>query len=129
MTLDVYLSIKAYQLYRKFQRNNGEGLQVQKEKNKTIQHLKPIITLLITILGSMAIACIAYVSTLMMENTSYQMFAKNVMIPNCFHVSAVLHSMVYGLYFSEICRSLCRRFKCIVRCCKFKKKMNSILPR
>ena len=131
-TLDIYLSIKAYQLYKKFQGNNGEGLQTQKEKNKRSQHLKPIITLLITILGTIAItviACIIYVSTLMMENTSYQMFVQYVMIPNCYHISVVLHSLVYGLYFSEIRHSLCRRVKRMVRCCKLKRKVNSILPR
>ena len=132
ITLDIYLSIKAYQLYKKFHTNNGEGLQTHKDKNKTNLHLKPIITLLITIFGNLAIkviVSIVYVSTLMMKNTSYQMFIRYIVIPNSVHVTAILHSLVYGLYFSEIRHSLCRRFKRMVRCCKFKRKMNSILPR
>ena len=131
ITLDIYLSIKAYQMYKKFQGNNGEGLQMPNDKNKTNLHLKPIITLLITILGNVAITAIVsimYVLTLMMEETSYQMFVRQVIIPNSAQFSVILHSLVYGLYFSKIRRSLCRRFKHMVRCCNFKRKMNSISP-
>ena len=131
ITLDIYLSIKAYQMYKKFQGNNGEGLQMPNDKNKTNLHLKPIITLLITILGNVAITVIVsivYVLTLMMEETSYQMFVRQVIIPNSAQFAVILRSMVYGLYFSKIRRSLCRRFKRMVRCCNLKRKMNSISP-
>ena len=131
IALDVYLSIKAYQLYKKIQGNNGEGLQTDKDRNKRNQHLKPIITLVVTILGNMTItmiASIAYSLIMMMEKTSYQMFARYVILPTTIHASTILHFLVYGLYFSKIRHSLCRRFKHMVRCCKFKRKMNSIMP-
>ena len=131
ITLEVHLSIKAYQLYKKSQGNNGEGIQMPTEKDKTNHHLKPIITLLIIILGNLAIvvvASITYSLTLMVEETSYLMFVKYVILPNSIHLSAILHSLVYGLYFRKIRRSLCRRIKHIVQCCKFKIKMNSISP-
>ena len=118
-------------MYKKFQGNNGEGLQMPNDKNKTNLHLKPIITLLITILGNVAITAIVsimYVLTLMMEETSYQMFVRQVIIPNSAQFTVILRSLVYGLYFSKIRRSLCRRFKRMVRYCNFKRKMNSISP-
>ena len=131
ITLDIYLSIKAYQMYKKFQGNNGERLQMPNDKNRTNLHLKPIITLLITILGNVAITAIVsimYVLTLIMEKTSYQMFVRQVIIPNSAQFTVILCSLVYGLYFSKIRRSLCRRFKHMMQCCNFKRKMNSISP-
>ena len=132
ITLDVYLSVKAYQLYKNSQGNNGEGLQTHVEdNNKTLQQLKPIITLLVTVSGNIAVAVIGsivYVSTLIVENRSYQMFAKYIILPNLLHLAMILHPLVYGLYFKQICQPLCRRFKRMTQCCKCKKKLNSLVP-
>ena len=132
ITLDVYLSIKAYQLYKKYQGKNGEGIQMHvQDNNKTLQQVKPIITLLVTVSGNIAIAvigCIVYVSTLMVENKSYQMFAKYIILPNLLHLALILHPLVYGLYFKQIRQPLCRRLKCMKQYCKCKRKLNSIVP-
>ena len=132
ITLDVYLSIKAYQLYIKSQGDNGEGLQTRVEdNNKTLQQLKPIFTLLVTISGNIAvtvIACTVYVSTLMVEDKSYQMFTKNVLIPNSPYLTLIVHPLEYGLYFRKIHQPLCRRFKQKTQCCKFKRKLNFVMP-
>ena len=48
--LDTYLSIKAYQIYKRIHEENGERVQIFNAKlKKTLQHLKPMITLLVTI--------------------------------------------------------------------------------
>ena len=81
ITLDIYLSIKAYQIYKKIQQENQEeGLRFKDKLNKILKQLKPLITLLVTILGSMAITLIAsafHVTTLNVENKLYQMFVKH----------------------------------------------------
>ena len=47
--LDAYLSIKAYQVYKRIQKENGEEKQMSKSKlNKILKQLKPMITLLVT---------------------------------------------------------------------------------
>ena len=115
ITLDVYLSIKAYQMYKKIRQENGEIRQVSKDKlNKILQQLKPMVTLLVTILGSMAIVLIisifhVYVTTLNVENKSYQMFVRHILIYNIGYLGIIVHPVVYGLYFSDIRHSLCRR--------------------
>ena len=135
ITLDVYLSIKAYQMYKKIQEENDGETQVFKDKlSKILQQLKPMITLLVTILGSMGISAISsivniYVTTLMVEdNSSYQMFVKYIILSNSGILTVTLHPLVYGLYFREIRQPLCRRFKWIVQSCKCKTKRNTILP-
>ena len=132
ITLDVYLSVKAYQLYKISQGKNGEGIQSHmQDNNKTLQQLKPIFTLVVTISGNIAmvvIACIVYVSTLMVENKTYQMFVKYILLPNSLHLALTLHPLVYGLYFKHIRQPLCRKFKRMIQCCTLKRKMNSIVP-
>ena len=122
VTLDAYLSIKAYQVYKKTQQDNREA-------KVTLQQLKPVITLLVTISGSMAILAInsiVYITaTLMVEDKSYQLFVKHMLIINLGYLAVTLHPLMYGLYFSEIRQPLCRRFKRMVDCCKT---MNSIAP-
>ena len=53
ITLDAYLSIKAYQVYKKIQKENGEKKQMSKNKLHEIVQQKPMITLLVTISGPM----------------------------------------------------------------------------
>ena len=122
--LDIYLSIKAYQVYKKIQQENGEA-----KVNKTLQQFKPVITLLVTVLGSMAILVIVSIihitATLMVEDKSYQLFVKHMSIINLGYLTVIVHPLVYGLYFSEIRRPLCRRLKRMVYSCKT---MNSISP-
>ena len=123
VTLDIYLSIKAYQVYRKIQQENREA-----KVNKT-QQLKPVITLLVTVIGSMAILVINSIvhitATLMVENKAYQLFIKHMLVINLGYLSVTLHPLVYGLYFSEIRQPLCRKLKSMVLGCK---KVNSISP-
>ena len=53
ITLDAYISIKAYQVYKGIQKENGKYKQVSKDKlNKILRQLKPVITLLVNVLGN-----------------------------------------------------------------------------
>ena len=74
ITLGVYLSIKAYQVYKRIQNENGKDKQVSKNKLDIIlQQLKPMITLLVTILGRTTIAVVIptiYRSATIVEDTS-----------------------------------------------------------
>ena len=131
ITLDVYLSIKAYQMYKRIQQENGVERQRFKDKlNKILQQLKPAITLLVTILGSMAVSLVSsianiYIVTLMVEDkSSYQIFVRYIILSNSGILTATLHPLVYGLYFREIRLPLCRRLKWIVQ----RYTMNSVLP-
>ena len=129
ITLDAYLSIKAYQVYKRIHKENGEEKQVSKDRlKKILKQLKPMITLLVTILGSITMAIvisIIYASTLTVEGTSV---LKHVILPNLPYLELSLHPLVYGLYFRKIRQPLCRRLKSMVRSCKFNKKVNSVLP-
>ena len=105
ITLDAYLSIKAaYQVYKRIQKEEGEERK-QMSKNKlhnTLRQLKPMITLLITILGSITISVIGsimYLSTLTVEGPS---FVKHVIMPILLYLEFLLHPLVYGLYFRKI---------------------------
>ena len=132
ITLDVYLSIKAYKVYKRIQKENGEAVEISKSKLKNIlQQLKPLITLLVVILGNTAVL-IAFItimtSSLITEDDSYQKFINDMLLQNLGYLSVILHPLVYGLYFREVRQPLCRRFKWMARSCKFKNKTNSILP-
>ena len=129
ITLDVYLSIKAYQMYKKIQKENGEEKHMSKSKlNKILRQLKPMITLLVTISGTSAMAVIAviiYELSLIVEDTS---IVKLVIMPNYPYLNMSLHPLVYGLYFTKIRQVLCRRVIRMVQSFKFNKEMNSVSP-
>ena len=127
IVLDVYLSIKAYQVYKRIQKEEGEDRQ--DKLNKLLQQFKPLITLLVTILGSTTIAVIISISynyTSITEEGS-SLF-KLVILPNLPYLDMSLHVVVYGVYFKKIRQPLCRRLKRMVRNFKFNKKTNSISP-
>ena len=118
MALDVYLSIKAYQMHKKIQKENGEVQQMSKNKLKRIlQQLKSMITLFVTILGNTTltvIASIIYVSASTVEGPSP--IANTCHIVN-FNLS--VYPLVYGLYFTNIHQPLCRRLKHTLQSCKY----------
>ena len=128
--LDAYLSIKAYQVYKRIQKEEGEDKQASKDKlNKLLRHLKPLITLLVTILGSTTIVVVIAVAFNYASMTSDgPSLLKHVIMPNLPYLDMSLRPLMYGLYFSKIRGPLCRRLKRMVRSCTFNKKTNSVLP-
>ena len=131
ITLDAYISIKAYQVYKRIQKENGAEKQISKDKlRKTLQQLKPMITLLVTILGSTTIAVITAITyrTASMTTEGGPLLVRNFILSNLPYLDLLLHTLVYGLYFRKIRQPLCRRLKRMVRSCKFNKNMNTISP-
>ena len=128
--LDVYLSIKAYQVYKRIQKENREDKQASKDKlKKILRQLKPMITLLVTILGSTTIPVIGSITYHYISLTSeVSLLFTHVIFPNMPYLIMSLHVVVYGLYFRKIRQPLCRRLKRMVRSCTFNKKTNSISP-
>ena len=128
--LDVYLSMKAYQVYKRIQKENEGDKQASKDKlNKILKQLKPMITLLVTILGSTTIAAIVVIIHFYTQTTAGRpSFLAHVILPNLPYLDMPVHVVVYGLYFRKICQPLCRRLKQMVRSCTSNKKMNSVTP-
>ena len=128
--IDVYLSIKAYQVYNRIQKQNREDKQASKDKlKKILRQLKPMITLLVTVLGSTAIGVIAaifYHYALMASEVSSLL--SHVILPNFPYLMMSLHVVVYGLYFRKIRQPLGRRLKRMMRSCTFNKRTNSVSP-
>ena len=128
--IDAYLSIKTYQVYKNIQMENREDKQASKDKlSKILRQLKPLITLLVTILGSttvIVIASIIYHSALI--TAERPSLLTHVILSNLPYLDMSLHMVVYGLYFRKIRQPLCRRLKQMVRSCTFNKKMNSVSP-
>ena len=90
-------------MYKKIQKDNREEKQMSKNKlNKILHQLKPMITLLVTILGNTTVAVIGviiYELTVTVEGTS---LVKLVMMPNVPYHYLSLHPLIYGLYFTKI---------------------------
>ena len=128
--LDVYLSIKAYQVYKTIQKENGGDKQASTDKlSEILRQLKPLITLLVTILGSTTIAVIIAIIYDYASITDGQpSFLTHVILPNMPYLDVSIHVVVYGLYFRKIRQPLCRRLKRMMRSCTFNKKMNSVSP-
>ena len=130
--LDIYLSIKAYQVYKRIQKEEGEDRQ--DKLNKVLRQFKPLITLLVTILGSTTMAVIIAIVAIVIRfndasvTSNKPSLFEQVMLPNLPYLDTSLHVVVYGLYFKKIRQPLCRRLKRIVRSLKFNKERNAISP-
>ena len=98
--LDIYLSIEAYQVYKRIQKEEGEDRQ--DKLNKLLRQFKPLIMLLVTILGSTTIAvivAITYNHTLITAGKP-SLFKQAMLLNLALDMS--LHVIVYGLYFKNI---------------------------
>ena len=109
---------------------NREDQQASKGKlSKVLRQLKPMITLLVTILGSTTIAVIAaIIYRYALITAGRPSILTHVIFPNLPCLDKSLHMVVYGLYFKKIRQPLCRKLKWMVRRFKFNKKGNAISP-
>ena len=100
-------------MYKRVQKKNGEDKQAF--KNKLNQQLKPMITLLVNILGSTSVAVIVVITyhyaSMISEGPSV---LKHIILPNLPYLDMLLHPLVYGLYFRKVRQPLCRRLKRMV---------------
>ena len=140
--LNIYLTVKAYQIHKKIQeesklygghsRDNNQ-LKALKKKHATIKkHRKPLITLLVVVLGSTSVGLLSpllFISTTLLDSPPiYELVMRYVVIPNIGILSLPLHAFVYGLYFKQIREPMMRLLKSITSLCKCKSAAVAPLP-
>ena len=132
--LNIYLTIKAYQIRKKIQEEsklsggnsrNNDQLKALKKKEATIKkHLKPIITLLVVVLGSTSIGLLfplLFLLTVFLESgTLYEEVTRHVVGNNIGFTVLLFHPLVYGLYFKQVREPMMRLLKRITCPCKCK---------
>ena len=141
--LNVYLTIKAYRIRKNIKEeselcggHSGEidRLRALKKKEATIKkHLKPMITLLVVVLGSLSIGMIfplLYYPVLLLASPSvyYEGVLRYVVGPNIGYLNLIFHPFVYGLYFKQIREPMMRLLKRITHTCKCKSATVAPLP-
>jgi len=113
ITLNIYLFYKAYQIQRQIREESRlSGITSNEVKNlnkkqATIKtHLKPMITLLVVVLGSTGLVLLfplLYIPVKALAfPTIYNDVMKYVFIPNFGYVVLLLHPFVYGLYYKQV---------------------------
>ena len=133
--LNIYLTIKAYQVHKQIQeesklsgghsRGDNDQLKALKKKQATIKkHLKPMITLLVVVLGSSSIGLLfplLFLSAVFLESPAvYEEIIRHVVTPNIGFFSLLFHPFVYGLYFKQVREPMMRLLKRITCPCKCK---------
>ena len=120
VSLNIYLSIKAYQVNKEIQRESrlsgaSNEIEALKQKRSSIKKdLKPIITLLVVIFGSSSIAVLfVLVLNLLQLLWDYETIMKveQVLGPNIIFIVILLHPIVYGLYFKQVRESMMKTLK------------------
>ena len=132
--LNIYLTIKAYQVYKQMQEESklsgghstsNDHYKVLKKKQATIKkHLKPMITLLIIVLGTSSIGLLfplLFIPTVFLDSHAvYDGVIRYVVGPNVGFFSLLFHPFVYGLYFKQVREPMMRLLKRITCPCKCK---------
>jgi len=111
MVLNIYLSIKAYRIHKQIKseaslRGFTNDLEALKTKQAAIKkNLKPVITLLVIVLGSIIIGLLSpllYIPRILAAGSIYDEVVKLVIGPNVGYIVLLLHPVVYGLYFKQV---------------------------
>ena len=113
LTLNIYLSFKAFQVQRQIRRESmlsgttSNEVNKFKKKQATIKaHLKPMITLLVVSFGSSAFGLlfpILYIPARVLETPAfYEATMKYIVAPNVGYLVLLLHPFVYGLYYKQV---------------------------
>ena len=132
--LNIYLTIKAYRVHRKIQKESelsgghsrdNDQLKALKKKQATIKkHLKPMITLLVIVLGSASIGMLfplLFIPTIFLDSPAvYEGVMRYVVAPNIGFISLLFLPFVYGLYFKQVRDPMMRLLKRITCTCKRK---------
>ena len=132
--LNIYLTIKAYQVYKRIQEesklsggHSGDNnlLKTLKKKHVTIKkHLKPMTTLLVVVLGSAIIGLLfplLYIPTILLDSPMiYEEVMRHVVAPNIGFISVLFHPFVYRLYFKQVREPMMRFLKRATSWCKCK---------
>ena len=123
--LNIYLTIKAYQVHKQIQEESklsgghsreNDQLKALKKKQATIKkHLKPMITLLVVVLGSSSTGLLfplLFLSAVFLDSpVVYEEIIRYVVAPNIGFFSLLFHPFVYGLYFKQVREPMMRLLK------------------
>jgi len=132
VTIDVHLAIKAYKQIEKETRLSGatsDQLKILRKKQASIKrHIKPMITLLIAVLGStltgVFIALLYYPVKAQETTTFYKQFMELIFITIIGYIVLLLQPFIYGLYFKQTREPMIKLLKNAFPNCKF----NSVAP-
>ena len=132
--LNIYLTIKAYQVHKQIQEESklsgghsgdNDQLKALKKKHVTIKkHRKPLITLLVVVLGSTSVGLLfplLFIATILLDSPPvYEAVMRYMVTPNIGLMSLLFHPFVYGLYFTQVREPMIRLLKRITSLCKCK---------
>ena len=132
--LNIHLTIKAYRIHKQIQeesklsggnsRENDQLKALKKEQATIKKHLKPMITLLVVVLGSASIGLLfplLFIPTVFLDSPAvYEGVIRFVVAPNIGFFSILFHPLVYGLYFKQVREPMMRLLKRITCPCKCK---------
>ena len=140
--LDVYLTIKAYQIRKQIQeqskllgghgKDNDQVKTLKKKEANIRKQLKPMITLLVVVMGNSFIGLlfpILFVSAALLESpTVYESVVRYIIAPNVGYTTFLIHPFAYALYFKQVRKPMMRLLKRITCPCKCKSAAVAPLP-
>ena len=129
--LSIYLTIKTYQVYKQMQEESklsgghstsNNHYSALKKKQATIKkHLKPMITLLVVVLGSSSIGLLfplLFIPTVFLDSPAvYEGVIQYVVGPNVGFFSLLFHPFLYGLYFKQANDKIAEEDHYVSSCC------------
>ena len=132
--LNIYLTIKAYRVHKQIQEesklsgghteDNDQFKALKKKRATNTKHLKPMITLLVVVLGTSSVGMLfplMFIPTIFLQSLAvYEEIMRYVIGPNIGFLSLLFHPFVYGLYFKQVKEPMMRLLKKITFQCKFK---------
>ena len=126
IVINVFMAAKAYKIHKQIERetrlsginhqDQNTDSSNQKQANKI--HFKPIITILVVVLGSAFInlffPLLYLLGRYLIEAKAYNEFMEFIIVPNIIFVVLLLHPLVYGLYFKQVREPMMRCFRGLV---------------
>jgi len=136
--LNIYLAIKAHHVHKQIEKETrlagtidspSERMTALKKKQSSIKrHRKPLITLLVVVLGSTFIGLtftpLYLLGRFLIGSQVYQDLMELVVAPNMPYVVLLLQPLVYGLYFKQVREPMMKHLNRILRI----NKMNAVAP-
>ena len=138
IAVDTYLSYKGYQVSKQIQREvrlsgtTSELEALQRRHAAIKRNLKPMITLLVVVLGSTIFGVLVpllYVPTHVLEDPSYYLYIlESIVVPNMGYAVLLMAPLVYGLYYKRVREPMMTMLKMIIPNCQFRSAVVVPLP-
>ena len=129
MVIDAYLAITAYRVSKQIEKEtrlsgatSDKVENLKQKKATTKKHLKPMMTLLIAVLGSTSTGMLftaLYYSARAMETASvYKQFTELVFSTNVGYIVFLLQPFIYGLYYKQTREPMIKLLNTMFSSCK-----------